>query len=519
MEKWGKSATVTYKRWRSPNHCTEGNNVEPKGESSSADKDICSINFNPGCRKSSFSSNTTEETFTLDAALDAIGFGWFQWKMLLLTGFSWVADAMEMMILSILGPQLHCEWRLPSYQVAFITSVVFIGMAFSSSLWGNWSDKYGRKKVLTICMCWTLYYSLLSAFAPGYGWLLVLRGLVGFGIGGAPQSVTLYSELLPSKARGISVTLISAFWSLGCVFEVLLALWIMPALGWRWLLILSAAPLAIFICFCFCLPESPRFDLLNGNRAKAMATLQYMAQENGKALPRGTMVCNIHNKHGRLRDLFTPQYYKTTLLLWFLWFSYAFIYYGIILLTTEMFQAGDSCGATQEAKVEPSCSLECKLLTSVDYKAFLWTTLAEFPGLIVILGAVDCLGRKKTMALSFFMFFLSILTLYACIGRVALTLFIFIARAFISGGFQVVFVYTPEVFPTETRALAMGFSSAFSKLGALITPFVAQVLLRQSVYLTLAVYCGCSLLAGIVSLLLPIETIGRALQESKQEGI
>ncbi|XP_005755960.1 synaptic vesicle 2-related protein-like, partial [Pundamilia nyererei] len=93
---------------------------------------------------------------------------------------------------------------------------------------------------------------------------------------------------------------------------------------------------------------------------------------------------------------------------------------------------------------------------------------------LVVLLLVDYIGRKKSMALCFLMFSLCILPLYACIGRIALTIFIFIARAFISGGYQVVFVYTPEVFPTENRALAMGTSSAMARLGALITPFVAQ---------------------------------------------
>lgn len=37
---------------------------------------------------------------------------------------SQMADAMEMMILSILAPQLHCEWRLPSLEVALLTSVM-----------------------------------------------------------------------------------------------------------------------------------------------------------------------------------------------------------------------------------------------------------------------------------------------------------------------------------------------------------------------------------------------------------
>ncbi|XP_057674107.1 synaptic vesicle 2-related protein-like [Corythoichthys intestinalis] len=520
MDKRSMSTTVTYMRWRNSDQNNDGNQATHKDEYSGSIQDKCSIAIGSvasGYRKSSVSSAdpTKQDTFTLDEGLDALGFGSFQWKLLFVTGFSWVADAMEMMILSILGPQLHCDWRLSGYKVALITSVVFAGMGLSSSLWGNLSDKYGRKKGLTICMCWTFYYGVLSALAPNFGWLLVMRSLVGVGIGGAHQSVTLYSEFISSKARGFSVILMAAFWAVGVVCEVLLALWVMPTLGWRWLLGLSATPLAIFLCFCLWLPESPRFDLLNGNQAKVMATLENIAKHNGKALPRGRIVCNVQNNRGRLQDLFTKEYYRTTLLLWFIWFSFSFTYYGIILLTTEMFQSGDSCGATQGAKIEASCSLECKLLTSQDYKDLLWTTLAEFPGLFVVLGTVDCLGRKKSMALPFFIFSLSLLPLYACIGRITLTIFIFIGRAFISGGFQVVFVYTPEVFPTETRAFAVGTCSAMSRVGALLTPFVAQVLLRQSASLTLAAYCVCSFLAGCACLLLPIETSGRSLRESE----
>ncbi|KAM9306266.1 synaptic vesicle 2-related protein [Pholidichthys leucotaenia] len=508
---------VHYRRWRDGEDRGGAGFGSPSAEEEQGtDSEICTVT---SIRLESYGTdNNRRETFTVDDALEAIGFGKFQWKMSLLTGLSWIGDAMEMMILSILSPQLHCEWRLPSYQVALITSVVFVGMGISSPMWGNLSDKYGRKTGLIICMCWTLYYGLLSAFAPVYGWLLFLRGLVGFGIAGAPQAVTLYSEFLPVKARGFCIMLIAAFWAIGTVFEVLLALWVMPTLGWRWLLGLSTIPVVLFICFCFWLPESPRFDLLTGRGEHAMETLAWIAKENGKALPQGKLINYSQLERGRIKDLFSPHYRRTTLLLWFLWFSNAFCYYGIILLTTELFQAGDACGVTQGAKTEPVCSLECKYLTSDDYKDLLWTTLAEFPGLLVVLLLVDCIGRKKSMALCFFMFSLFILPLYACVGRIALTILIFIARAFISGGFQVVFVYTPEVFPTENRALAMGTCSALARVGALITPFVAQVLLRTSVYLTLSVYCACGLLAGAASLFLPIETLGRNLQESGTEG-
>ncbi|GFS17466.1 synaptic vesicle 2-related protein [Elysia marginata] len=86
-----------------------------------------------------------DETFTVQECIDQIGFGKFQVKLSILTGFAWMADAMEMMILAILSPALHCEWRLEGWQEAFITTIVFCGMMFSSSIWGSICDKYGRK--------------------------------------------------------------------------------------------------------------------------------------------------------------------------------------------------------------------------------------------------------------------------------------------------------------------------------------------------------------------------------------
>uniref|UniRef100_A0A3B1IXL5 Synaptic vesicle 2-related protein n=1 Tax=Astyanax mexicanus TaxID=7994 RepID=A0A3B1IXL5_ASTMX len=456
-------------------------------------------------------ANPTDDTFMVEDAVEAIGFGTFQWKLSILTGLSWMADAMEMMILSILAPQLHCEWRLPSWEVALLTSVVFIGMMISSSLWGNISDKYGRKTGLKMSVLWTLFYGILSSFAPIYGWILFLRALVGFGIGGAPQSVTLYAEFLPMRSRATCILLIEVFWALGTVFEVLLAILVMPTLGWRWLLALSTIPLFIFAILCFWLPESARYDVLSGNQEKALNTLKRIATENKVPMPLGKLIVARQEERGKIKDLFLPHFRWTTILLWFIWFSNAFSYYGLVLLTTELFQEGGACGGI---KAEPRCNLECKYLNSDDYKDLLWTTLSEFPGLLVTLWAIDRLGRRKTMALCFLFFSLCIVPLYACVGRTSLTVLIFIARAFIAGGFQAAYVYTPEVYPTATRALGLGTSSGMARVGALITPFVAQVMLESSVYLTLSVYCCCCLLAAVASCALPIETTGRGLQES-----
>ncbi|KAG9335059.1 hypothetical protein JZ751_005734 [Albula glossodonta] len=75
-----------------------------------------------------------------------------------------------------------------------------------------------------------------------------------------------------------------------------------------------------------------------------------------------------------------------------------------------------------------------------------------------------------------------------------------------------------SVYPTASRAVGLGACSAMARIGALITPFVAQVLLKYSVNLALSVYLCFSLLAAVVSNTLPIETKGRSLQEADQSG-
>lgn len=63
------------------------------------------------------------DTFTVSQAINALGFGKFQVMLSLFTGLCWMADSMEMMILSILSPALQCQWGIDKYKQAFLTTV------------------------------------------------------------------------------------------------------------------------------------------------------------------------------------------------------------------------------------------------------------------------------------------------------------------------------------------------------------------------------------------------------------
>lgn len=461
-----------------------------------------------------------EESYTIEQAIDQIGFGKFQIKLSVLTGFAWMADAMEMMILAILSPALHCVWQLTGFQEAAITTVVFCGMMSSSGIWGSICDKYGRKTELILCSLVTFYFGVLSAFAPSYIWLLILRGLVGFGIGGAPQAVTLYAEFLPSKTRATCVTLVEIFWAIGACFEVLLALIVMPTLGWQWLLGFSAIPLLIFAVCCVWLPESARYDLTRGHYDSAVKTLERIARENGKPMPLGKLVepALEHVKRGRVKDLLTPDMRRTTILLWIIWLVCAFSYYGIVLLTTALFENPDGCHGTDvKFSGHQECFMECKTLTKDDYKDLTWTTFAEFPGLFLTAFLLEKIGRKYTMAIEFGIFSLFVFFVNICTTRALLTVFLFVARAFISGAFQGAYIYTPEFYPTSMRAMGLGVCSGMARIGAIATPFVAQVLLKESSYVAISIYGVMCLIATAASLLLPYETKGREMVDTSSQ--
>lgn len=474
------------------------------------DGDNVNIKEPDDARNYKSSGGTIPDVFTVDDAVEHLGFGNFQLMLSLFTGLAWMADAMEMMILSILSPALHCEWQISTVEQAMITTCVFSGMMLSSTVWGKVCDRFGRRTGLMCAALLTFCMGALSSLAPNFHTLLFLRGLTGIGIGGVPQSVTLYAEFLPLAQRAKCVIFIESFWAVGACFECILALFIMETWGWRWLLFFSSLPLLVFALSCAWLPESARFLMTSGKQELAYKTLQRVARQNGRTMPAGKLIeCSSRNpeNRGNISNLFADELLKTTLLLWFIWAVNAFSYYGVVLFTTVLFQSQDEChgGGVQNNGTTPLC----KPLVQKDYIDLLSTTVSEFPGFIITASIIEWFGRKRTMGIEFGVYSLFIFLLMFCLERRWVTSFIFIARAFISGAFQCVYVYTPEVYPTTLRAIGLGASSSMARLGAIATPFIAQVAAGHSLYIPIVVYGLTSLLGLVAALSLPIETKDR----------
>lgn len=553
-------------------------------------------------------SKHTEQTYTIDDAIDKMGFGPFQLLIYFFCGFLWIADAMEVMILSILSPAVKCQWDLSSAEEAVITSVVFAGSLVGSLCWGVFGDTFGRKKALFVANLTILISGVLSALKlsanddriPGYPWMILCRFGVGFGAAGIVQVSTYYIEFLPKRMRAVCTVFVSAWWGIGTMFGAALAVGVMRpgSLGWHWYLGLCAIPIGLSLFYFPFIPESARFYLVHGKKAKAEKVLKKIAWFNMKSLPKGRLVSPeekaeeeeenskriktetastldssepfkdsnldtdaimpendekypliIHNDEkmhivsGKfapkknvtrkildlvksLRLLFTNGMWKVTIILSFLWFGSAWIYYGNVLLTSTILQDNPHCDAKlannetlyidADIDEDGSNSTICEhQLDTGDYLRIMWTTGAELPGLFVTITIIEIIGRKLTMAFNFTMILLGFCLLFICTNEALLTFFLFITRAFSTGVFQTMYVYTPEVYPTKVRGIGMGVLYSVARIGAIVTPYVAQVLFQTSDYATIGLYAGSSLVLIAMALLLPIETKGKALRDER----
>ncbi|KAL4826646.1 hypothetical protein H8958_007183 [Nasalis larvatus] len=66
------------------------------------------------------------KTFTVEDAVETIGFGRFHIALFLIMGSTGVVEAMEIMLIAVVSPVIRCEWQLENWQVALVTTVFWL---------------------------------------------------------------------------------------------------------------------------------------------------------------------------------------------------------------------------------------------------------------------------------------------------------------------------------------------------------------------------------------------------------
>ncbi|KAL0962680.1 hypothetical protein UPYG_G00343910 [Umbra pygmaea] len=127
---------------------------------------------------------------------------------------------------------------------------------------------------------------------------------------------------------------------------------------------------------------------------------------------------------------------------------------------------------------------------------------------------LNVFGRKMSLCVLELMSAVFFMLVNICSTMFGFTILLFMIRSLVSMNFNVVYIYTAEVYPTAVRSLGLGFCTSFSRIGGMVAPFIAQVLMSHSVMLAMMPFALACVLCAVGSFLLPIETKGRALLQS-----
>ncbi|HWJ77791.1 MAG TPA: MFS transporter [Niallia sp.] len=377
-------------------------------------------------------------------------------RLLGIAGLGWMFDAMDVGMLSFIITALQVDWNLTGKEMGWIGSVNSIGMAVGALVFGIMADRIGRKHVFMITILLFSIGSGLSAFTSSLSIFLLLRFLIGMGLGGElPVASTLVSESVPKEKRGQVVVLLESFWAFGWLVAALISYFVIPDYGWETAMLISVIPAIYAIYLRWNLPDSPK----------------YLQVEKEKKLSIKDSMLMLWSKDNR----------KQTATLWILWFCVVFSYYGMFLwLPSVMVAEGHS------------------MIKSFGYVLIM--TIAQLPGYGVAAYLIEKVGRKFVLvvfligtAVSAFMFGLSDSTAMLLTSGIFLSFFNL-------GAWGALYAYTPEQYSTKVRGTGAGAAAAIGRVGGVLGPLFVPYLTAQNVSISVifTIFCFAVLIGAAV---------------------
>jgi len=348
------------------------------------------------------------------------------------------------------------ELSLTPVWIGLLGGASLAGLFAGALLTGPAADRYGRRPIFVYNMVILAVLSALQLFIHSGGQLLALRVAIGFLLGtDYVVNKALLIEFTPRRVRGRIMGLLSVAWAGGyaCAYAVGFALAGHGSESWRWMLLSSAVPCLLVLPLRITLPESPLW-LVNHGRGAAAAAVVRAKFGPGVALPHGTHAAQTHKS--RWRRLFAPALRRYTLV--------ACIFFTCLVI--PYFAVG-----TFVAQVMSAMHLKSNYVGGLIYN------LGLLAGAIVGLLVVDRLTRRTVVigSLGLAAVIMLILSVSSSLPAIAMIV-LFAAFAFLlSTASNLVYVYVPELFPTDLRASGIGLAIASSRIGSAISTFLLPV--------------------------------------------
>ena len=462
-------------------------------------------------------------TTQVPSRLDRLPWSRFHWRVVLGLGGVWILDGLEVTMVGNVASRLTESGsgiELSAGQIGIAAAVYITGACLGALFFGQLTDRFGRKKLFLLTLAVYLVATVATAFAFAPWFFFVCRFFTGAGIGGEYAAInSAIDELIPARVRGRVDLIINGSYWLGAAGGALGALLLLntaifPAdIGWRIAFGIGAVFGLVVLVVRRHVPESPRWLFIHGQEDEAERVVGEIEREversTGRPLdePEGSLTVRQRKTISfvEIAKVAFTKYPKRAVLGLALFIGQAFIYnaftFNLGTLLSGFFDVASG---------------------AVPIFYAVWA-LSNFAGPILLGRLFDTVGRKPMIALAYLgsaavAVILTVLFVNEIGGVWLFMLVLGVCFFLASSGASAAYLTVSEIFPMETRALAIAFFYAIgTAIGGITGPLLFGQLIESGERGLVAVsfLIGATVMAvgGVVELILGVKAEGQKLED------
>ncbi|HWE11304.1 MAG TPA: MFS transporter [Solirubrobacteraceae bacterium] len=458
----------------------------------------------------------------IPARLDRLPWSRFHWRVIIGLGTVWILDGLQVTIVGAVAARLteHGSGiRMSSASIGTAGAIYVAGGCVGALLFGQLTDRYGRRKLFMLTLAVYLLATVATAFAFAPWYFFLFRFLTGMGIGGEYAAInSAIDELIPARNRGRADLAINGSYWVGSAIGGFAALLFLDTslfardVGWRLAFGVGAVLGLGIMIVRRSLPESPRWLFIHGHEDEAERIVEQIEAEvqqgTGAELPEPEGEIAVRQRDAipfrELAKVALTRYPRRALLGFALFVGQAFLYNAVVFDLGTLLHAFFGVGSG-----------------TVPYYMALFA-LGNFLGPLLLGRFFDTIGRIPMISGTY----LGSATLVAVLGVLLITSHLtlwefmgFVLAAFFlaSAGASSAYLTVSEVFPMETRALAIAFFFAIgTATGGIVGPVLFGQLIhsgsRHLVAIGFFVGAGAMAIGGLIELLFGVSAEGQSLE-------
>ncbi|MBW0256984.1 MFS transporter [Bacillus safensis] len=429
--------------------------------------------------------------------MESVPFSRWHLKPRIIMGSATFFDAFDALSLAFVLPVLIGMWNLSPAQIGLLIGSGYIGQAVGAIFFGWLAERRGR----VFSAKWTVFLmsimSIACVFSGNFMALFIFRFIQGIGVGGeVPVAASYINELSRAQGRGRFFMLYEMIFPLGLMISAQIGAFVVPSFGWKWMFLIGGIGGLIVFVFFFMLRESPRWLISKGRLDEAEKIIEEIEASTDKRMPVANQVSSSTEK-GDWKELFSTFYRKRTLVVWGLWFSAYFVSNGLnnwlpsLYNTVYHLPVGDSLRAAS------------------------LTNILQTVGVFACAFLIDKVGRKRWATIAFVLTGVLLTALWIS-GATSPESVIYLGSAAygMMGTITVLlYLYTPEIYPTRMRVIGTAFATAWLRLASAIAPIMIGFILEVSGVSTIFILFASVTVVGAILAFKMIETREKVLED------